>query len=366
MPNGIRMNITVAPYSKISFGVWALPPPVPPPGRCAWLASATTASSAVSAIPLSTSLREPLMAETLDKHGDRAALGLEDRVLDVAEILAVDLQRQRPVAGDLDPVEVVAVDAASRARTRPAGDEVAKQARQGRRASPASVRTGRGRARSGPPGATWIGIGPAYVYGSVFATSANAARPSPPTSSTGSKRSRRSATRPRAAAMKAASPGRLPSSRRPSASTLRTSSASKPSPAEKLKRRPFTRPTEIVLVRPASSASPTCRAAAAGSRGRPSARESTFAPPPGRKASGMPARAPFSTSLKPPSPERTRSASPSAAEASSIPWPGRSVSSGSHLCDPPELALDCAHASLADGARVRVHDQDDFHKLARG
>ena len=107
MPNGIRMNITVAPYSKISFGVWALPPPVPPPGRCAWLASATTASSAVSAIPLSTSLREPLMAETLDKHGDRAALGLEDRVLDVAEILAVDLQRQRPVAGDLDPVEVV-------------------------------------------------------------------------------------------------------------------------------------------------------------------------------------------------------------------------------------------------------------------
>ena len=57
------MNITLAPYSKNSFGVSAEPPPPPPPGRCAWLASATTASRAVSAIPLSTSLRAPLMAE---------------------------------------------------------------------------------------------------------------------------------------------------------------------------------------------------------------------------------------------------------------------------------------------------------------
>ena len=52
--------------------------------------------------------------------------------------------------------------------------------------------------------------------------------------------------------------------------------------------------------------------------------------------------------------------------ASSVPWPGRSVSSVRTSRHPLELRLDGAHASLGDGARVRVHDQDDFHKLPRG
>src|SRR5579884_2202893 len=42
----------------------------------------------------------------LDQHGDRIAARLEDRMRDVAEVLAVRLQRQRPVAVNLDPVEI--------------------------------------------------------------------------------------------------------------------------------------------------------------------------------------------------------------------------------------------------------------------
>ena len=45
--------------------------------------------------------------------------------------------------------------------------------------------------------------------------------------------------------MNATSPGRAPSASRPSASSRRTASASKPMPAEKQKRRPLTRPSEI-------------------------------------------------------------------------------------------------------------------------
>ena len=46
----------------------------------------------------------------------RRPLGLEHRVLDVSEVLAVDLERQRPVADDLEPVGVVHVDEVARAR----------------------------------------------------------------------------------------------------------------------------------------------------------------------------------------------------------------------------------------------------------
>src|SRR5437870_5286077 len=42
------------------------------------------------------------------EDGYGRALRLEDSLLDVAEILAVDLERERTVAADLDPVEVVA------------------------------------------------------------------------------------------------------------------------------------------------------------------------------------------------------------------------------------------------------------------
>ena len=50
-------------------------------------------------------------------YEDRALpLRLERRLADVSEILAVDLQRQRSVAPDLDPVDVVAVQDILRAR----------------------------------------------------------------------------------------------------------------------------------------------------------------------------------------------------------------------------------------------------------
>ena len=51
------------------------------------------------------------------------------------------------------------------------------------------------------------------------------------------------------------------------------------------------------------------RAAAIGSAGSPSARESTLVPPPGRKPIGTSRASPFSASLKPPSPEKTTIAS---------------------------------------------------------
>src|SRR3954469_5845580 len=127
---------------------------------------------------------------------------------------------------------------------------------------------------------------------------------------------------------KARSPGRLPSGGRPRSSIRRTASASRPIPALNAKRRPLTRPVEIFRVRSCSSASASCSAASSGSRGRPSARGRTLVPPPGTKPSGKSSRStPFSTSLKPPSPEKTMTASAStpALRASSTAWRGRSV-----------------------------------------
>jgi hypothetical protein len=74
-----------------------------------------------------------------DEHGEHVPLRLDHRQLDVAEILSVDLQRQRPVAADDEVVEVVAEEnvfrsqpaaaawktrrGTARART-PSGDDV--------------------------------------------------------------------------------------------------------------------------------------------------------------------------------------------------------------------------------------------------
>ena len=79
--------------------------------------------------------------------------------------------------------------------------------------------------------------------------------------------------------------------------------------------------------RSSASASASCSAASTGSRGKPSARGSTLVPPPGTNPSGKSSRStPFRASLKPPSPEKTISASASAASrASSTAWRGRSV-----------------------------------------
>ena len=79
------------------------------------------------------------------------------------------------------------------------------------------------------------------------------------------------------------SPGRAPAGSRPSRSSRRTASASKPIPAEKLKRRPLTVPSVIRRSRPSASAAPTARAASAGSRESPSARGRTLVPPPGQE-----------------------------------------------------------------------------------
>src|SRR5438270_103617 len=181
-------------------------------------------------------------------------------------------------------------------------------------------------------GAACSGSGPAYVYGSTFATSAKAALPTPRTSSAGSRRPRRSSSVRATRRAKARSPGRRPSRLRPSASTRRTTSASKPTPQLNPNRRPFIRPSEMRRVLPAARASPRRRAASTGSRGRPSTRDRTLVPPPGRNPSGTRPSAPFSASLKPPSPEKTKIASASVtASTSSTAWPGRSVKSVSTL-----------------------------------
>ena len=122
--------------------------------------------------------------------------------------------------------------------------------------------------------------------------------------------------------------GPLPVAGRPRASTRRTTSAGRPTPAAKANRRPLTRPSEMRRVRPAANASAICRAASTGSRGSPSARESTLVPPPGRNPIGTSESSPFSASLKPPSPEKTTTASAPPRQASvtsSVAWPGRSV-----------------------------------------
>ena len=73
-----------------------------------------------------------------------------------------------------------------------------------------------------------------------------------------------------------------------------------PTPALNPKRRPLARPSPMRRVRPAAMRV----AAAAGSRGSPSARGSTLVPP-GRNPSGTSAETPFSTSLNVPSPANT-------------------------------------------------------------
>ena len=48
-----------------------------------------------------------VMPATSHEHRESVSLGLEHDLLDVAEVLAVELERHRRVAADLDPVGVV-------------------------------------------------------------------------------------------------------------------------------------------------------------------------------------------------------------------------------------------------------------------
>ena len=113
-------------------------------------------------------------APELDEHRDRRPLGLEDGVLDVSEVLAVDVQRQRDVAADLDPVEVVLAE-------EPA---IARRGRSGREPPPTAARRRDLDRRDEVEAVLELGLahdrqrdGPAYVYGLPFATKAAAARP---------------------------------------------------------------------------------------------------------------------------------------------------------------------------------------------
>ena len=92
------------------------------------------------------SRRRLLQNGVLDENRDRRALRLEDGFLDVAEILAVDLERQRAVAADLDPVEVVADEELRRARMAAQQRVRRPEQRASRECEPA--RRSRGRARS--------------------------------------------------------------------------------------------------------------------------------------------------------------------------------------------------------------------------
>ena len=107
-------------------------------------------------------------------------------------------------------------------------------------------------------------------------------------------------------------------------------------------------------VRPAST-----RAAASGSRGSPSARGSTLVPPPGTKPTTVSGRTPFSASLKPPSPEKTTTASVSASRASSVACPARSVKT---VSDRAESARDLLGEVGRHPAGVGIDDQRRPHR----
>src|SRR4051795_2097091 len=80
----------------------------------------------------------------LDEYRERIPLRLEDRLLDVAQVLAVDLQRQRPVAPDRDPVDVGArVDERVAAQAAPGG----AGPRRGRPRAPRASTRGRSAGR---------------------------------------------------------------------------------------------------------------------------------------------------------------------------------------------------------------------------
>src|SRR5579884_2199476 len=178
--------------------------------------------------------------------------------------------------------------------------------RTSRRGSESGV-TRRGATKSSPAAKSASrrianGAGPAYVYGRPFATKTQAARPCPSTSSCGSRRRPRSSSTRATVRAKTRLLARRPSALRPRRSTRRTATASTPRPQAKRKRRPFTRPAVTGRVRPAAIAAAIRAAAAAASRGRPSARGKTLAPPPGTKPSGGARSSPFTTSLYVPSP----------------------------------------------------------------
>ena len=283
-----------------------------------------------------------------NRHG--AALGLEDRLLDVAEILAVDLERHRLVADDLDPVEVVRRRASSRSRGCPREQRI----RRAHERATAATRTGATRSRpssNSASGAIGSGSRFAYVYGDRVRDERERGAAEPFDLERRLEMAALRGERPhdgereREVARAACRRSRVPSRRRGARPRRRGRR-----PRENANRRPLTRPSVIRRVRRCSIASASWRAAATGSAGSPSARGRTLVPPPGRKPIGTSRSSPFSASLKPPSPEKTTIASRRSRHASptsSVACRGRSVMHDRDLGDARELALDGCEPLLA-------------------
>ncbi len=252
---------------------------------------------------------------------------LEDRMLDVAEVLAVRLQRQRLVAANLDPVEVEPVitsrpvPAAHRdRRDEPKNVAAADALRRREGEADLEPRAAVDPQRHGP--CVRVGIAVARRRRTPRGRrlrSRAAGRQLPRRSS-----SIRATIRP-----KARSPGRAPAGSRPSSSSRLTASASKPIPAEKLKRRPLTR-AERDPARPAlrERGADGARGVARVTREPERARQARSSPPPGRKPIGSAPSAPVQRfvvravagedddrvdRVAPPPPRRARSRGPGAA-----------------------------------------------------
>ena len=344
---------------------------MPPPGRWAWLATRHDREQRGQRDPAQHQPSGAAHGRTLDEHGDGARARPRRppprrRPRSSPSACSGSGRSQR----DLDPVEVVPV----RGRRRPPGwprpvNRGAAAAAAPRGASRAPARRRRGRARSGPPGATCSGIDPAYVYGSVFATRANAARPRPRISSAGSKRARAPADQPERGEQEREVSG-------PAA--VRHGVRGRP-PAGRARRRGRCRPrsrsggrshgrARSARVRPCSRASADLPAPRRSRlRGSPSARGSTFVPPPGHEAErDRSRRTPFSTSLKPPSPEYTTIASaPVASRASSTACPPARSAACAPSPTRPSSRSTARDAVGRHRAGERVYDQDDVHKLRR-
>jgi hypothetical protein len=115
--------------------------------------------------------------------------------------------------------------------------------------------------------------------GSQFATSTNAARPTPSISSASGNRPRLARHEPDRLADERSVAGRRPSAARPRPSIRRTSSASKPTPALNENRRPLTRPADRALRRPRGEPRRRRRVATEPERARQHARSA-----PGKEA----------------------------------------------------------------------------------
>ena len=153
------------------------------------------------------------------------------------------------------------------------------------------------------------------------------------------------------------SPGRLPSARRPSPSTRRTSSASNPIPALNANRRPLTRPREIRRSFPCAMRS----AARAGSRGRPErARQHARAAAgnePDRDVGAEAVDHLVVGAVAREDVDRLRAVRPLGGELRRLPARLREhgLGPGGQRC------LDGGELLLVDSAGERIHDQDPRH-----